>query len=209
MQKKEKRYNYFEAFLHMAEKASEAAEKLATILRNFDPKRVEHHILEMHEIEHGADSIHHEILKRLAREFITPIEREDIILMAGELDEVVDKIEDVAQRIYMYNLTVIPQNAIAMAEVVEQCCHKLIDACGDFAHFQHNRQKLRESIIEINKLEEDGDLLYLQGVRNLFMGEENAVTVLAWESTYTRLEKCCDACEHVADVIESIIMKNS
>lgn len=209
MLKREKNFNYFDAFYQMAEKSSEAAKKLVMILQDFNPADIEKHLEAMHEIEHNADLLHHELIRRLAREFITPIEREDIILMGSELDNVVDKIEDVVQRIYMYNIQDIPENALRITEKIASCCEMLIVSCSKFEHFVKNSKELKDAIIEINHLEEEADSLYLNGIRDLYVNEKDPIRVNAWEATYTRLEKCCDACEHVADVMESIIMKNT
>ena len=206
--RKEKNFDYFKAFVNMSDQATKAAEKLVDILDNFDPKNIQQDLTEMHDIEHNADILHHEIVRRLTKEFITPIEREDISFLAREMDEVVDCIEDVVQRIYMYNIITIPYEAKEMAKVIGKCCSSMVDALNKFSNYK-KEPSIKNDLIEINRLEEDGDRLYMQGNRRLFIENKNPIEVCAWSATYIRLEKCCDACEHVADVIESIIMKNS
>lgn len=209
MAKRERNYNYFDAFIRMANKSCQAAEMLVAALSDFDPERVEEQMRAMHVVEHDADIEHHEMMHRLAKEFITPIEREDIIYMARELDEVTDCIEDVMQRIFMYNIRSIPDEAREMAVIIARCCKVMAEALTKFEHFK-KASDINDNIIEINRLEEDGDQMYIRGNRSLFTQKgSDPIEVQAWTETYTRLEKCCDACEHVADAMASVIMKNS
>lgn len=119
---------------------------------------------QIHEIEHEADRKKHELMNMLNKAFITPIEREDIVSLAQNLEE--------------------------------------------FPEFRKST-KLKEYLIRINDLEEKGDNLYIEGMRSLHTGEEDALTVIAWRDIYSYLERCMDACEHAADIVEAVIMKNS
>jgi uncharacterized protein Yka (UPF0111/DUF47 family) len=146
--------------------------------------------------------------KRLAREFITPIEREDIVSLADAIDNVTDTIEDVLLRIYMFNFTKMREDAVKMAAIIVKCCEALREAVVEFANFRKS-QILHKLIIEINRLEEEGDDLFVKATRALFVNEKDPVQILAWRETLDYLEKCCDACEEVSEVIESVMMKNS
>ncbi|MDO4581084.1 MAG: DUF47 family protein [Bacillota bacterium] len=201
-------FNYFEAFESMAKCSARAAEMLVRILSDFDPSKVKESMELMHTIEHEADQQHHILLEKLAREFITPIEREDIVTMGQELDEITDCIEDVLLRIYMFNIKLIPDEALQMAKIISQCCSALQVALSEFADFKKST-KIKDMIIEVNRLEESGDALYVEANRNLYTGSHDAITITSWTTTFTRLEKCCDACEHVANAMETIMMKNS
>lgn len=209
MKKEQRNFDYFAGFSRMSQKALAAAQMLIEIFSDFQPENIDQLMTDMHNIEHDCDLEHHVILKRLANEFVTPIEREDIINLASELDEVTDHIEDIIQRIYMYNISEIPDEAKQMSVVIGRCCEALCDSLTEFSQFKKYSESIKEKIIEVNRLEEDGDRLYANGVRHLFREKPDPVIVNAWELTYMRLEKCCDACEHVADVMESIMMKNS
>lgn len=111
MARKNKNFNYFSSFEKMGNYSFQAAEMLQDLLENFDPEELTAKIKEMHIIEHAADIEHHDMLEHLSREFITPLEREDIMKMGQELDEVTDCMEDVALRMYMYNIKTIPEKA--------------------------------------------------------------------------------------------------
>jgi uncharacterized protein len=208
MVKRSRNYNYFESFVRMVDYSCQAAEMLTETLNNYDPNELSLKVREMHTIEHAADMEYHEMQKHLAREFITPIEREDIIRMGQELDEVTDCVEDVLLRMYMYNIQDVPDEAKQMCAIIEKCCRALREALREFANFKKSRV-INSRIIEVNRLEEDCDRIYIEGNRKLYTTCTEPMTVYAWASTFTRLEKCCDSCEHVADAMERIIMKNS
>lgn len=203
-----KKYNYFESFNTMVGYACKAAGKLHTLINSFDMKEIEHSMTELHEIEHSADVEKHEMMKHLAKEFITPIEREDIMALAQEIDEVTDCIEDVLLKSYMFNITSMKREAVEFTNVIVSCCEALKNAVNDFQNFKRS-ETIDKNIIEVNRLEEVGDRLYTKAMRTLYSTCDNPIEVLGWTEMFRCFEKCCDACEHVANVIEEVIMKNS
>lgn len=200
--------NYFDAFVELVQYSCQAAALLNDIMNNFKAEELSKKMKEMHAIEHAGDEARHAIVKRLSREFITPIEREDIMAMSDAIDNVTDTIEDVLMRMYMYNVTSVRHKAIEMTAVIVKCCDALKTALDEFHNFRKS-QKLHDLIIEINYQEEEGDRLYTEANRELFMSNSDFKEIAAWETTFHYLEKCCDSCEDVADVIESVIMKNT
>ena len=116
---------YFENFKSCTEHACRAAHLLDETMRRFDPDSMEQCIEEMHRIEHGADEKKHEILNVLAKAFITPIDREDILLLSQSIDDMVDKIEDVLLRIYCNNVQSIRPEALAVMDVIVRCCEEV------------------------------------------------------------------------------------
>ena len=150
----------------------------------------------------------HEMMAVLVKAFITPIEREDIILLSQSIDEVTDKIEDVLIRIYINNVQQIRPEALAFIKVIIRCCEALKEVMEEFADFRKSKT-LHGLIIEINALEEEGDRLFIESMRRLHAEVTDPIEIIAWREIYVYLEKCCDACEHVADVVESVIMKNT
>ncbi len=200
--------NYFDAFVELVQYSCQAADLLNDIMNNFKAEELSKKMKEMHAIEHSGDEARHAIVKKLSREFITPIEREDIMAMSDAIDNVTDTIEDVLMRMYMYNVTSVRQHAVKLTAVIVKCCNALKTALDEFHNFRKS-QKLHDLIIEINFQEEEGDRLYTEANRDLFMTSSDYKEIAAWETTFHYLEKCCDSCEDVADVIESVIMKNS
>lgn len=199
---------YFETFGELVDYSCKAANLLIQIMTNYDVKQIKLKMEEMHEIEHGADMARHKMMEKLLKEFITPIDREDIMAMADSIDTVTDSIEDVLMRMYMYNIVEVTDYAQKLSEIIEKSCYLLKRAFDEFPNFRKSK-KLHELIVEINGLEEDGDALYTEAIRALYLSNKNNKDIVAWDNTYHYLEKCCDACEEVAEVIERIIMKNS
>lgn len=205
---RKKEINYFDSFIELAEYSCKAANLLNEIMNNFKGDELSAKMKEMHEVEHSGDEARHIIIKKLVREFITPIEREDILAMTDAIDNVTDTIEDVLMRMYMYNITSIRPHAIEMTEVIVKCCISLKQALDEFYNFRKSH-KLHELIVEINQLEEVGDKLFTEATRDLYVNCQDSKEVAAWDIVFYYMEKCCDSCEDVADVIENVIMKNS
>lgn len=206
MGKKNDNY-YFLGFIRLVDFSNQAAELLRNIIENYDNAKLSELKDKMHYIEHSADLEKHLMIEKLSREFITPIEREDIIDIAQKIDDVTDAIEDVLMRLYMYDVKEINQNLRDFTEVICNCCKGLSVAVNEFANFKRSNT-LKDAIIEVNNLEEVGDRLYIDSVRQLFTNTTDARELIIWEVLYNLVEKCCDSCESVADAIETVIMKN-
>ena len=207
MGKKQDAY-YFNTFTACAEDACRAAHLLKNVLEDFKPEELEAQLDRLHEIEHSADEKKHDIMDHLAKEFIPPIEREDIVSLSQNIDNVTDKVEDILLRVYMNNVSQIGEDALAMMDVVVQCCEAVRELLQEFADFRRSRN-LKKVIIRINDLEEAEDRLFMTSMRKLYTGSKDPIHIIAWREIYIYLERCADACEHVADVVESIVMKNT
>lgn len=199
---------YFDNFIACADYSCQAAHLLDKAMREFTPERVTQMLDEMHSVEHAGDEKKHELLNVLAKAFITPIEREDIIELGHNIDEVTDKIEDVLLRMYCNNVKSIRPDALEMVAVAIKCCEEMKTMLKEFPNFRRSK-KLHEHIIRINTLEEDADQLFISSMRDLHTTCSDPVTIMIWREIYIYLEKCIDACEHVADTVESVMMKNS
>ncbi|MFT4006885.1 MAG: DUF47 family protein [Lacrimispora sp.] len=199
---------YFSLFVDMAEVALKTQKMLTEILTDFNPDNLTDQLEELHGLESEGDRHTHELMKRVVKDFVTPIERDDIIALGRELDDITDAIEDVLIKIYMYNIRSITPEAMEMLKVVGQCCEKVYSIVKEFANFRKASTILTD-IIEINRLEEQGDYLYMQAFRKLFTRDGDPLETMGWSEVYRQLEKCCDTCEHAADVIEAVIVKNT
>jgi len=200
--------NYFDTFVELAGYSCKAADLLKNIMNNYNADILPQKMKEMHDIEHSGDEARHKMIRKLSREFITPIEREDIMAMADSIDTVTDTIEDVLMRMYMYNIKSVTDFALKMTEVIVKCCNSLKTALDEFYNFRKST-KLHDLVIEVNRLEEEGDVLFKEATRKLYVECQDYKELAAWDTTYHYLEKCCDACEDVANAIENVIMKNS
>lgn len=200
--------DYFELLCHQVAHCTEAAGLLQAILADFDPAALQDQLASLHQVEHRADLVKHEMMEKLLHEFITPIEREDITALAQEIDNVTDNIEEVALRAYMYNISAVLPQAVRFGELIGRCCQALEEAMEEFRHFRKS-PTLYQKIVALNELEGEGDQLYTQAVRSLYTQATEPAALLAWSALYDQMESCCDACEHVADIIETVVMKNS
>ena len=199
---------YFDNFIACAEDSCRAAEMLKGTLEDFRTEGLQERLNQLHEIEHSADMKKHDVLDRLAKEFLPPIEREDIVSLSQNIDNITDKVEDVMLRVYMNNVQEIEPGALKMTDVVIRCCQAVKEMLVEFKDFKRSKN-LKNLIIRINDLEEESDKLFMQNVRGLYTQSEDPIRIIAWRDIYIYLERCADACEHVADVVESVGMKNS
>lgn len=206
MAKKEN--NYFHMFSDIANDAITAARQLETTVKNYNPDKIEKLNKTMHEIEHGADQKKHNMEKLLISEFITPIEREDISTLSYMLDDILDSIEEVYQMFFMYNVKKMRPEAQDFVDLIVRST-EAVKACFDeFENFRKS-DLIAKKIIEVNVIEELADTLYFKSVRELYTKEKDPMDVMVWVRIFDRFEKICDQCEHVADMIGSVIMKNS
>ena len=205
---KKKDYAYFQAFTQAVDYSCQAAEILKNTLTYFDTDKLNDRLKDVHGVEHAADLGKHEMMSELARAFITPIEREDILELMQELDDVTDDIEDVLIRTYIFHILSIREDALRFADIISRCCGEMLKMMKEFRDFRKSKT-IHEMIVTINDLEEEGDRLYTEAVRRLFMHSKDPIELMVWREIFDRMEKCCDACEHVANIVESIIMKNS
>lgn len=200
--------DYFEMFTQGVAYACEAADLLRSSFEHYEPEQLRTRIDEMHRIEHTADGVKHDMMQQLMKEFLPPIEREDIMELASTIDDVTDSIEDVLLRMYMFNITTLRDDVQEYTDIILKCCDALKEMTMELRNFRKSAT-LRERVIVINHLEEEGDRFYTEAMRRLYTEEKDAVAVMAWTTLYDRLERCCDRCEDVADVVERVIMKNS
>jgi hypothetical protein len=186
----------------------EAARFLDDAMTDYRPEDLSESLLAMHEIEHTADLAHHALNRSLAREFITPIDRQDFSLIAGMIDDVTDSIEDVLMHVYICQVPKIREGAIEMVRVAISCCETLKTIMEEFVNFKRSK-KMMENIIRINDLEEEGDQLYINSMYNLHKNCKDPLEVVAWRDIYGYIEKSIDTCEDTADIVQLVVMKNS
>lgn len=199
---------FFQNLVECAEFSLQAAKMLKDSLIHFNPDSIKDLIDPLHNVEHAADMKKHEMKAALVKAFITPIEREDIMMLSQNIDDVTDCIEDVLLRIYINNVRIIRKDAILFADLIIRCCQTLRDTLADFADFKKSKT-LNERLIAINTLEEEADRLFLSSMHTLHSTCTNPLEVIAWREIYSYMEKCTDACEHVADIMEEVLLKNS
>ncbi len=201
-------FNYFDAFANLSKFSYKLAVSLNDTLKNFDARKITEKVKAAHEIEHNADIAKHDIMNRLVKEFLPPIASEDITSLTQEIDDVTDSIEDVLIYIDMFNIQTIRPEVLKFTELLVSCTKAMDEALEEFKNWK-NSKTLHEKIVEINRLEEVGDSLYVDFMRNLYHTSKDPIELMCWTEVLHRLERCADNCEDVANIIESIVMKNS
>lgn len=206
---KKRKFDYFDAFEKQTKVAEQEADLLIEAIDNFtSAKALEESMERAHRLEHSGDEINHEIFRTVATDFITPIEREDIIELTLDLDNIADYIEDVMQRFYMYDVHFMHEDAREFAVLIKKCCEALDEAMEDFRNFKKSKQ-FKQLIVNVNTYEEQADQLYMRVMRSLHtVDRENPMRVIVWSQIFERMERCCDACEHAADTMDTILLKN-
>lgn len=206
---RKKKFGYFEAYRKLTALAVEEADCLIESLETFTTGAGLGVMIErVHELENAGDQINHDIYAAVAVDFMPPIDREDVVELASSLDNVLDFIEDVIDHMYMYDIHVVPPDAIRFAQIIKQSCEALDRAMAEFHEFKKSKEFMRR-IVDINSYEEEADVLNRDVMRHLHTVEnEEVMHVLVWSRIYERMEKCCDACEHAADIMSTILLKN-
>ncbi len=206
---KKNKFDYFDAFEQQVDIASKEAEVLIEAIENFkSAEELKDVLKKAHEIEHEGDQVHHEILVSVSADFITPIEREDIIAMADSLDDVIDMIEGIIQRFYMFDIHFMHERTMEFAVIIRKSIKALRKSMGSFREFKKVK-KIRSMVEDVKAFEEQADDLYVETIRELYTTDiENAVRMEVWSRLFDRLEATCDAVETVADTMANIMLKN-
>jgi predicted phosphate transport protein (TIGR00153 family) len=197
--KEEKFYGDFLALADELKKGARLLEEMLSLDRpNWDKAD------EIKEVEHKCDFLTHEIIQRLNRTFVTPIDREDIHALARSLDDVMDAIDASASLVRLYRLDSVRFGARELAKIVTACTHEVHLA---LAGLEKSRGVAVHSI-EINRLENEADRQHHQAVSRLFDEERDPIVVMKWKETLDFLEDATDRCEDVANVLEGVMVKN-
>jgi uncharacterized protein len=194
---------YFELFEEAGQNAVLAADLLDRLLVNFPDNR--ELAAEILECEHQGDRITHEIIDRLNHTFVTPIDREDILALASALDDIVDYTEEVADYLGLYRIEAPMDQAISLAKVLSSACQEIGKAIPLLRGFRD----ISQHTVEVNRLENEGDRITREAVASLFDGRIDPMVVIRWKDLFERLEAAIDSTEHVAHILEGIVIKNS
>lgn len=159
---------------------------------------------EIKEVEHKCDALTHEIIQRLNRTFVTPLDREDIYNLARSLDDVMDAIDAAAALVRLYRLDSVRVGARELARIVTASTDQVRLAVGAM----QKHQGLMPHAIEVNRLENEADRVHHQAVSKLFDEEHDPLTIMKWKETLDFLEDASDRCEDVANVIEGVMVKH-
>lgn len=200
-----KEQSFFNLFEQASGNVLEAGRLLVQTLEQFDG--IVENARRMERLEHDGDQIIHDIMARLNRTFITPLDREDIHRLASALDDVLDFIEATTERFILYKITTVTPHAKELAGVIAKQTEQIHHVMPRLRLMRH--QEIVQHCIEINRLENAGDRLLRDAVGALFEGQPNPLDVMKWRELYELMESATDKCEDVAVVIEGIVLKNA
>ena len=203
-----KNNDYFELIKKQASYCVEASALLERILDEFDRKRIHEYRKQMHKLENMADEVHHDILNKLSTEFITPIDQEDILRLVQIIDDITDAIDEVILDIYMYHMERIPAKIRELSKNVNKCVKALNEAVAELKNFKKS-EALHTLLINVNDIEIEADQVYIEAIYELFGSESVGKNLIGTKAVYEGLENCCDLCEHAADVIAQVVIKNT
>ena len=160
---------------------------------------------EIKEIEHKCDFITHEIIQRLHRTFVTPLDREDIHNLARTLDDVMDAVDASAMIVRLYQIEKVRPDARDLAHIIMQSAEQVVKALKAL----ERRKGVAEPAVEINRLENEADRVHQTAVRRLFEEERDPIVIMKWKEILDFLEDATDRCEDVANVLEGVVVKHA
>jgi len=194
---------FFDLFVAVAERNKQASKLLRTLFESPAERRVAP-IEAIKRLEHEADQITHEVVNRLDRTFITPLDREDIYQLASDLDDVMDVMDGTARRAQIFRVGDAPAGVRQLVEVIERMVAVLAEGVGGLK----KGADVMKACVEAKNLEEEGDAIYHEALGKLFDTERNAIELIKWKEIYDNLERTLDQAEDVANVLESITLKH-
>jgi predicted phosphate transport protein (TIGR00153 family) len=202
---KTKDHVFFGAFTDHASKSVDAAKLLLSALQNLGEK--ERLAMSISELEGAGDRITHETVKRLHETWITPLDRDDIHALISKLDDVLDLIEAVSERLVLFDIKTAYPNAIELARVLQKSCEDMHRAMGLIPQLSEKGKELLEICVEINRLENEADSIYRRGIAELFQAGNDPIDVMKWRDIYDSLEQATDRCEDVANIVEGVVLE--
>ena len=207
MKKNKKSNYYFDSFPQLANYSVKCGEMILEYLKAFDPNKLEELKDRVHEFEHQADNLKHQVTEKLLTEFMTPIDREDIFELLRLIDDVTDAIEEISLKLYIYNYEVLPPNTVEFLELTVECMKKMEECLKHFPDYL-DKEVFEPYVREVIKLEEEGDRQYISNMRNLYLKEKDGFKRHKAEAMYTMLESVSDKCREVCRYTHNIALKN-
>ena len=195
--------SFYDLFVKQAEVLVEGAKQLQDIVTNFDDVAAK--ARRLHDIEHEADEVTHEVMRRLNTTFVTPLDREDIHELASSMDDVLDHVDAAADLLVLHKIDKPLPEMKAQADLLLKASETTLDAMRALPAFD----QLESYWVEINRLENEGDRTYRQATADLFSGDYKAMDVLKWKDIIDELESAMDELEDVANTLEGIALKQA
>ena len=200
-----KEEQYFSMFTQMSSHIFDASRVLKEMLAADGGESYADYVKQLKSIEHSCDELTHSVSMRLNKSFITPFDREDIYLLSSALDDVVDLIDDAGRAMLMYDVRESTPEARQFADVIQRMAVQL----HEIVSVLEKPTGIASRLVEVHRLENEGDDIYHAAIGKLFRETSDPLQVIKWKEIYETLETAVDRCEHVANIIESIIIKHA
>lgn len=197
---------FFTMFRDFADALVEMGGQFSTIFNDY--QMVSRAMADMKIAESECDVRSHEIIQKLNESFITPFDREDICTIANQLDDLADYLEETVSKLVIYDIAELRDEAVEMGNVLTDAVEQ-IKIMFDNLPDTKKREKVKASVVEINRLENIADSIYRTAISRLFKEEKDPVNIIKWKDIYETLEDTLDACEHLADTVEGVMIKNA
>jgi|WetSurMetagenome_2_1015567.scaffolds.fasta_scaffold03575_8 uncharacterized protein len=194
---------FFDMLVEQSANVMEGVKHLNSMMSDFTD--LEQKALDLNRLENKGDGMVHNIHDELNRTFITPIDREDIVALTSSLDDILDCVDDVADKIVMFKITEPTRSMIELVRNLNMAMEE-VDTAVHTLKGHKNPKNTKACCVEINRLEHEGDVLYRKAIANLF-DTEDAKDIIKLKDLYTNIENAADKCEDVADVINGILIK--
>ncbi|HUR85066.1 MAG TPA: DUF47 family protein [Solirubrobacteraceae bacterium] len=194
---------FFDLFEEAANNVLRAADLLDEMLRNYPEKAELARAILLCEQE--GDRITYDIIQRLNSTFVTPIDREDVLRLISDLDDIIDLIDEVSDYLGLYKIEAPMEQSQRLAHVLLQATRQIAEAMPRLRSFG----AISHYTVEVNRLENEGDRISRDAIASLFEAGIDPLVVIRWKDIFERLEEAIDACEHVANTLEGIVIKNS
>lgn len=201
-----KQDTFFDLFEKQVQTANKGAHILSDLLEHY--VSVEDVAFKLKGIEHDADEIAHEIIRKLNTTFVTPIDREDIHALTSAMDDIMDYTEAAADRMALYEVLEPTEESAKLAKVLAEATDLLVTAVSGLRDKGRSKE-VREACIAVNRLENHGDQINRGALAKLYQMHDQPIEALKWREIYNQIETAIDKCEDVAEIIESTVMKNA
>lgn len=195
---------FYDLLERLGDKADQSVKLFRTMIDGWSPAH--EGVQQLRDLEHDCDMIVHEVKVRLNKTFVTPLDREDIHLLSSRIDDVVDLVHALTERMVLFNIEIVNQEVKELTHILEKASALM---AGAIHHLRNHRNfdAIQETCILIHTLENEGDRAYEKALGNLFKNGIEPLEVIKWKEIYDFLERAIDKCEDVADILWGIVVK--
>lgn len=196
-------------FIHLLKEVTTEVKAVAGVYKDFvgDFGKLEEYTKKAADIEHAADQKVHDVINALHKTFITPFDREDIYALAHQLDDLVDIVENVIRNVGLYQITEARAAMGKFADLIVKAAEALDVATGCLE--DKNTEKVMQLLLEIHKLEDEGDVVFFEAMKDLFQNEKDPIALIKWKDIIEELESVMDKFQEVSNIMEGMIVKSS